>query len=39
MVAVSLHTPDDEPRVSLIPINTRYSVDETFDVRPITTSR
>jgi len=30
-LAVSLHAPDDELRDSLIPINTRYSVDQTLD--------
>ncbi|GAB3941126.1 23S rRNA (adenine(2503)-C(2))-methyltransferase RlmN [Corynebacterium tapiri] len=30
-LAVSLHTPDDELRDTLVPINTRYSVDEVLD--------
>ncbi|MEP9364476.1 23S rRNA (adenine(2503)-C(2))-methyltransferase RlmN [Nocardioides sp. CN2-186] len=30
-LALSLHAPDDELRNELVPINTRYSVDETVD--------
>lgn len=30
-LAVSLHTPDDELRDTLVPINTRYSVEEVLD--------
>ncbi|QCW51303.1 23S rRNA (adenine(2503)-C(2))-methyltransferase RlmN [Nocardioides dongxiaopingii] len=30
-LALSLHAPDDELRNDLVPINTRYSVDETVD--------
>jgi len=30
-LALSLHAPDDELRNTLVPINTRYSVDETVD--------
>ncbi len=30
-LAVSLHAPDDELRSELVPINTRWSVDETLD--------
>ncbi|AIT61355.1 23S rRNA (adenine(2503)-C(2))-methyltransferase RlmN [Corynebacterium doosanense] len=30
-LAVSLHTPDDELRETLVPINTRYSVEEVLD--------
>ncbi len=30
-LALSLHAPDDDLRSELVPINTRWSVDETLD--------